>query len=507
MLVFYIILAAVVIGLGVALTVLHKMHWTVFAITAAVSLLVPWPVQAITLAIAKTDQQTFHEYWNGFETNTYQRDTTCVRDGSCVHTYDCDPYVVMETEYYTEYHTEYYTDSEGRSQSRQVGVQKSRQVPKTKYHSCPYSSQETSYYVDSTLKNFTIASNLMTGEPYRWGVPIPGGQITAAPILWTQAKERIEAGNPGPVSTVNSYRNYLLNSKDSLFKRYSDLIEELKAEGTLPPITSGVESLYHANKLHVVGDIQGIDKLNFQQDVAKLNGAVGTELRGDLHVVMIDAEKVSASREDYTNALLGYWQSKEEFGRDALGKNAIVLVIAVEPYEAAPVTTPAPEATATPTPEATAAPEVEIEKAPIAVGTPVVKWASAFTGMPVGNEGLIQQVASQLPGTPIYQNFFGNPKYDIASEKVLHSEGVIEGILWGPNQFERVSMEAKDADDVGSGFSYLSDEWQPDPGTMTLIYILGGILAALALAGGAFASIAMRDNGTTDFVRYLFTKH
>lgn len=507
MLVFYIILAAVTVGTGVTLTVLHKIHWTVFAITALAALLLPLPVQAITLAVAKTDQQTFHEYWNGFETKAYQRDTACYRDGSCAHHYDCDPYTVMVTEYYTEYHSESYTDSNGKTQTRQVGVQKSREVPKTKYHSCPYSTQETSYYVDSTIESFTIASNLMTGEPFRFGTGIPGGQVTEPPATWTQAKSRIEAGDPGPVSTVNSYRNYILGSKNSLFKRYSAIIDQLKAEGSLPTVTSGIQDPYSANKLHVVGKIKGIDKVNLEQEVAKLNGAVGNDLRGDLHVVLIDASKVSVSPEDYSNALLGYWQSTEEFGRDALGKNAIVMVIAVEAYKPSTAVSPTPAATTTPTPEATATTAPAVEKPSIAVGTPVVKWAKAMTGMPIGNEALIQQVSSQLPGTPIDQNLFGNPKYDIAGGKVVHSDGVIENILWGPNKFERVSMDAKDADDHGTGFSYLSEEWQPDGGTMAIIFIIGGILSALALAGGAFISMTMRDNGTKDFVRYLFTKH
>lgn len=434
---------------------------------AAVALLLPWPIHAITLAVAKSDQQSFHEYWNGFETNAYQRDVTCLRDGVCVHTYDCDPYIVVEIEYYT--------DSEGKSQSRPV--------QRTKYHSCPYSQQETSYYVDTTLRSFAIATNLMTGDPYRMGKPIPGGKVTEAPAPWLQAKERIDSGDPGPVTMVNRYENYLLGSKESLFKRYSELIEPLRERGLLPRLASGVEAHYFADKLYVVGSVDGIDEGALKRSVAKLNGAVGMELRGDLHVVLLNADDVEVDKEDYGNALLGYWQSPEVFGRDALGKNAIVLVLAVEPPRA-----PSGE-----------------QSGGLSSDSPVITWAYGATGMPLGNEALLQQISSELPGKVIDERFFGNPRYDVSTETVVRSESVIENMLWGRNRFERVSMSGSDADDVGGGFSYLSDEWRPDPGTITLVYVLSAIFSLGALTAGYFISSKLRSNRSPDLLRHLFT--
>lgn len=509
MLVFYIVLAAVIFGLGVALAMIHKLHWTIFAVTTIVALLLPLPVSAITLAVSKDQKQTFNEYWNGYETGAVQRDVACYRDGVCVHTYDCDPYVVMETEYYTEYHTEYYTDSDGRSQSRQVGVQKSRQVPKTKYHSCPYSTQETSYYVNSTLGSFTIASNLMTGEQFRWGHPIPGGQITEPPLLWSQAKQRIDSGNPGAVSKVNSYKNFILASERTLFKRYSDIIEELKEDNLLPAPASGITSHYVADKLHVVGNLNGVDENALRHDLQQLNGAVGTELRGDLHVVLVEASKIPTSPENYGNALLAHWQDTDAFGKDAIAKNAIIVVMAIEPYKtpkATPVASPEPSASPEVTEEAEPVVEApKVEEPTIANGTPVVKWAYAATGMPMGNEALLTELSVDLVGVPVDANIFGSPRYDISKSKVIHTDGVLESMLWGKNKFVRVSMESKDEDDNGSGFGYLADQWQPEESTMSFIFVLSGILSGLALAGGALLSIRARDEGTKDYLREIFS--
>jgi hypothetical protein len=482
MLVFYGILTAVVVAGGVALTALHKMHWTAFVATAAAALLLPLPVNAIGLAVAKADQQTFHEYWNGYETRAYAQDVRCERDGSCTHTYSCDPYTVVETEYYT--------DSDGKRQSRPV--------TKTKYHSCPYSTQETSYYVDSTLKTFTIASSLMTGEQYRWGTGIPGGQVTSPPELWRQAEARIAAGNPAGVTTVNSYKNFILTSETTVFKRYSGLIEELRADGKLPEVAKGLSlGPYTAQKLSFVGELPQVDRARLSQELVQLNGALGAELRGDLHVALVDATAIAASPEDYGNALLAYWQNPEIFGKDALGKNAIVLIVGVKGYTSTPTSSPSSGEVS---PAVTSVQE-------LTPGTPVVAWARAATGMPVGNERLLRQLSSELPGIPVTENFFGSPTYDVASGEVVHTAGVVEEILWGPNKFERVSMSAKDEEDAGSGFAYLSDEWQPDAATLTWIYIISGLLAALALGGGFFATWTLRSNGRTDFVRYLFTKH
>jgi hypothetical protein len=496
MVVFYIILAVVVVGAGLFLAKTHNLHLTTFAIAAAAALLVPAPVYALTTSIAKNDQQTFHEYWNGFETAAVTQVDQCERDGSCKNTYQCDPYTVIETETYT--------DSKGNSRTRPV--------TRTKYHSCPYSAEETTYVVDTTLGSFTFADRLMTGRQWR-DAGIPGGQVTAPPADWAAVKARIDAGQPGGVTQVNNYKNLILGSQQTLFKRYSDTIDTLTAENLLPAPSSGIQNRYDAAKAYFVGDLKGVDTAALTKNVQSLNGAVGAELRGDLHVVFVEADKLPMSPEDYSNALLAHWQSSV-FGRDAISKNAIVVVVGVEGYKkpaaasVSPSEAPAvlpdvvPGVEVLPTPEATP----EVAKPTIKAGTPVVAWAKAFTGMPIGNEGLLTQFGSQLPGTVVDENFIGSPTYDVAAGTVTHTDGAVESILYGENKFERVSMSAEDADDMGGGFAYLGDDWAPDQGTMTLIYVLSSILALAALAGGVYLSIGFRASRTNDFIAHLFSK-
>lgn len=488
MVIFYIILAVVVTAAAVVLVkVFNAMHITAFAATALVAMLLPLPTYAITTAIARDDQQTFHEYWNGYEVSADTSVVTCTRDGSCQHEYSCDPYTV------TEYET--YTDSEGH--------QKRRPVTKTKYHSCPYSKQETTYTVNTTLGGYTVESHLMTGEPWRWGHSIPGGRVTKAPAVWTAVQKRIAEGNPGGVTKVSNYKNYILAS-DNLFKRYSDKVEQLQKKGLLPAPTVGVTGMYDAQKVSFIGNMHGAPVESLEKDMPRLNGAVGSELRGDVRVVFVDADKMTDNTEDYANAVMAYWQSKQ-FGRDALAKNTVAVLVGVKGYEKPATSEVSPTAavtpTATPTPAAPANSEPVIKP-----GTPVVAWAKAFTGMPVGNEALLQQFSSELPGQVIDKNFLGSPKFNPSNSTITHTNGVIEGMLYGENKFQRVSMTAKDAGDVGSGFAYLGQNWQPDTGTLVTFYIIASFLFTGALIGGSVLTMNLAASRSADPIKMFLGK-
>jgi hypothetical protein len=437
------------------------------------AMLAPLPVYAISTSIAKNNDQTFNEYWNGFETATRLDVQGCERDGSCRNTYSCDPYTVVEIEFYT--------DSEGKSQSRMV--------TRTKYHSCPYSSEETSYYVDTTLGSYTIGSNLMTGTPYRGGMGIPQGQVLSAPAFWTEAKTRVDAGNPGPVAKVATYKNYLLASESTIFKRYSNRIDEFRASNLLPDPTSGISGFYDASKAYFVGvDPKQVDIEEYSKDVAALSASFGTFLQGDLHVVFVDAESVGDPT-DYGNSLMAYWQS-HELGKNALAKNTMVVVIGVESYVAPALEEALDPAMPTiPVPIPLPLPENDDSATLITPiipeGAGVVAWAKTYTGMPLGNESLITEVESNLKGEVLDGNLLGRPSYDIKNATMVESDGVLENMLFGKNKFERVSMSALDENDSGSGFGYLSDEWVPDAALMTLIYFISSALVLIVLGSAA----------------------
>ena len=55
------------------------------------------------------------------------------------------------------------------------------------------------------------------------------------------------------------------------------------------------------------------------------DAALGSTLQGDLHLVIVDAKKIS-DPDNYSNALVAYWLSPK-FGKDALSKNGIVVVL------------------------------------------------------------------------------------------------------------------------------------------------------------------------------------
>jgi hypothetical protein len=382
--------------------------------------------------IAKDQASTFNEYWNGFETAATKTVRECTYNGSCSHTYDCDPYTV-----YVPVTT---TDSKGNSTTTMQ--------PETRYNSCPVSTQESSYYISSTVdkKNpFVVAANLMTGPEFRaYERRIPGGQ-QGDPALWTEAKARLDAGQPGPVTAVKTYMNYILASQDTLFENYSDRIEDLKSKNLLPTPSAGVFALYQASKAYKVGNANVPLFGDYVTDVSYLNGAVGEDLHGDLHVIFAP-EDIEGGKDDYTNAVLAYWQSKE-LKRDAVSKNSIIVVIGASK---------------------------DGQK---------VSWAKAMTGMPIGNEHLMVQLASDLKDKPLDKDLLGRPSFDIASKQVKASNGVLESVLWGVNKFERVSMTANGADDKGSGFMYLRDQMKPSGWEIFWISFVNILIAGLVLFG------------------------
>jgi hypothetical protein len=479
--IFYIIVSIIVVAAIVYAVISKKFNYTILAGGLVAAFLLPLPVYAIWTNVAKDDAHTFYEYWNGSEISADLQTRECQRDGSCQNTYQCDPYTVYETETYT--------DSEGNL--------KTRTVSKTKYHSCPYSSQETLYTVNTTLGGYDVEGWLMTGEPFRFGTLIPGGQVTDAPVLWTEAKSRIDSGKPGGVTKSAAYKNYILASDRTLFKQYSDVMEEYKTEGVLPAPASNIIDLYDATKVYNAG-VENVDTAKFADDVQYLNAAFGSELYGDLHIVFVDSKK-ALDPTNYTNALRAYWTSKE-LGKHAIAKNTMVIIVGVEKYKKSTQIEP----TATPSPEQTTAPNTPVVEEPtIKEGTPVASWVRAFTGMPVGNESLMTQIQSDLQGEVISSNFIGHPNYDSANGSYVMSDGLIENILFGTNKFERVSMNADDTDDNGGGFQYLAAEWEPDAGTIIGINIVSSILVLFALGGAGMLGLNMRND--KDYLREITT--
>lgn len=382
-------------------------------------------VISVGTLIGQNSALTFKEYWNGYETSTYSQARECTRDGNCAHTYSCDPYEVVETETYT--------DSKGNLQTRTV--------IRTHWHQCPISTQETSYYIGTTLGDITVASNLMTGDEWRAGEAIPGGKQTA-PQLWLDAKARVDSNRPGAVTERHDYKNYIQASDRTVFNKYEGSIETYLAQGLLPAPAKASGPYGVAKAYNVNGAVDNADFSEYVIDVSSINALFGDRLYGDLHVVFVPS---TVQPDEYKNSLSAYWSSTRLLGKDTASKNTFVAIFGVD--------------------------------------GDTVKWARAFTGMPIGNTALIQDITN-LKNAKVDSSLLGRPGIDLTTDKMVSSDGRLEGLLWGTHKFERVSMSG-DGDESG-GFSYLRGDIEVTTTTYVASFAATIVVWALIL-WGAFA--------------------
>lgn len=407
-----------ILAVYVAYRFFHIPFWnvTLAALSGVLAVAIfAWPVAAISYNITKDSDQTYTEYWGGHEQAAVTDIVACERDGRCDNTYSCDPYT------YTWVET--YTDSDGKTQTRTRS--------ETRYHSCPYSSEETEYIVNTTFGPYPVAT-LMTGPEYRPGKGIPGGQQTEPPALWTAAAERIANGEPGGVFKSNQYKNYLHASSETISRLYSEDIDMYTEKGVLPSIQSGQYDIYRMDKaLYPKNTILNEAHIETTRKEAEyLSAALGSERQGDLRVVFVPERIVSEGEaEKYGLTLMAYWAS-EDMDRYATPKNAVVVIVGVSGTKT----------------------------------EPTAEWTRAYTGMPLGNEMMLSEIERKLDGQPIEAGFLGQPQFAPDTGKVKNSGGELENILFGSNGFQRVSMSGTTPDDYGSGYEYLSEEWQPDAG-------------------------------------------
>lgn len=399
--------------------------WTEFAIGMLVIALVITPVVGkVGWNLAKQSNLTFNEYWNGWELQTVAPVTKCERDGNCRQTYDCDPYIVP-----VEYTYSCNCDSKGRCQTC------TDTRLETRYHSCPYVNKETDYTIKTTLGDYVIAYGRLPDNPQanRWrpSVSVPDYVIrnagVGAPPFWLAAKARVDSGKPGPITKRAEYENYILASDRTILKQYSSAIEEYKKANLLPPVQSGVYDFYCADKVQFIG-FRSVDPKAWQKALGYLNAAFGTELKGDLHLVIVQNETINNNPDKYILAIKSYWQNRAVFERNAISKNSVIVVMGTASGQ-------------------------------------VVDWTRATTGMPLGNEEMLIAIRNikSIPLTP--ESVIGevSGKFDFKTKAGVrgeHGNGTLEKILWGfdepQTKFKRVAMTGKTG--AGSGFLYLSNE-------------------------------------------------
>lgn len=392
----------------------------------------------------------YKEFWNGSITAAKTRAIKCEEDGSCRHTYKCHPWVWYET--VNTY------DSKG-------NITGSTQVPHTEYHDCPYTDYEYDYWLEDTLgQQIMIASNIFAAQPRSFeGNAIPRDVPRGEPAQWTAIGAVLARGENPPSTKVGEYTNYLLAASDSLLRAYSDKIDAYREKGLMPDHTRNMKSDpihdgYKADKVMFVKMDPGADVYNAWQDaIARLNAELGTELQGDLHLLAVPADQID-NPDEYTNALLADWQSRA-YGKEALAKNAIMVVVGVN------------------------------------ADGKTVKWARAKTGIPEGNGEMIAALSLKLTGvsfTP--EAVLGGPKASPDGNnkgKVVFAptKGVIEQTVLRDHPFMRPCMLCKDPGDHGQGYVYLKDSallpgWAPWAlGSIVFVFALGlfGLMAYIDL--------------------------
>lgn len=463
LLIVYIVVGLALAGIAIKLLLdrqnsVMEITWQEYGIGMAAVVVISLGVVYFGTGVAQKSLVTFHENWNGWEKSAVKQEIACKRDGSCWHDYDCDPYPVPVT----------YScncDDDGCSVCLRI---------ETHYHSCPYVTVETTYEVDTTLGNYTIASHCMPASPEqtRWefgkrrlrAIPqsVLGNACIGEPPFWTKVEGRIIAKAPGPVTARKSYDNYVLASEQTILKGYSSNVERFKSK--LPPLQAVVREHYSLDRVYSIGC--GTDDTREWQDrLARVNGAFGSELRGDLHVVRICDQSIASEPDAYAIALKAHWQNSKVFGRDALSKNSVVLIVGASPDGAS------------------------------------VSWARAFTGMPIGNEHLIASLQSRLIATAFTpEAILGTIVTAEKDGKILATRvnGVVPHTLWGDEnaltRFTRVSMKSEDKDDNGSGFAYLSFDIKPTLKQQLLIALLAFIAGCAVWTVFAFVGNPRRRN-------------
>lgn len=474
------IVAVALVGLAVKLLVPRlndrgEVSWPEYAaVMVAVVAIVAPSVSLIGEKLSVANIVRYEQFVNGVETQAVDQVRTCT-DGrrgfngppdntNCEYSYASD--------WYTWTSESCTTNSDGEISCTTLAHHE------TVYS--PYLKREHIYSVEASMGGGGAP------KPYRYGVyadsnPEPFDQSTPSlpdsvprgvPADWLEAKQRIEIGDPRPVTMLANYDNYILASKDETLIDYSDQIPEYIEAGLLPdPSHNHMSEPMHgptkmrADKVAFV-DVATDNIAAWQDSVMRFNAALGMELQGDLHVVVVSDKSVSFDQAtSYIGALKSYWQS-DAYGKRALAKNGVILVLGTDGQS--------------------------------------ITWAEATTGMPFGNQNMSQWVRDWLPGTALEpEAIFGRPvtvitpgidKKQFTSEhfSVAHNQplGVFENIIFEQAPFKRASMSCDDEDCVG--FKSWLSKIEPSLTQKTMIVMTISLIALIMWLTVAFTTFVDR---------------
>lgn len=426
----------------------------------------------LALNVAQTGAVSgYHQFLNGTVVRVHKHTDQCTRDGSCAHKYPCDSYTVLVAKKYTV-----------------NGKTKTREVPETKYHHCPYVTAEYTYTITAVAYHtftYTLVSHGFAAHPHEWrpsdNQGIPSGVPRGAPKQWLKANKDLAAGKSDPITAPDTYANYILPNESTILRAYSNDIGLLRKDRLLPgnpqvPIYSN----YLAKKVSFIKlSPKKVMQAAWQSAVMHLNAALGTELEGDMHVVAVNTDALNSvvSPDDYANAIQADWLN--DYGKDAIAKNAIILVVGVDPT------------------------------------TNTISWARATTGMPSGNETMLQELQTQLQDITFDPTtVFGNTTAQVTQKSGQYSvhytigSGLVSQIVMDKYPFERACMNCTSARDrkvdAGQqGYVYLKTELPlPTWGVILTIFIDLVILAIVCLIAYAINQYIRNPGSTSSYARY-----
>ncbi len=454
----------------------RRITWFEYVAAALVASIVVVPAVLLIGEKLSVDQKLqYEEMYNGVEVSASVGTTEC-RAGSngnsysagqsnCSHTYVSGSYSWEES--YTE--TVCTTNSKGESSCSLVT--KCCHSYTANIYS-PYATHEFAFNVSNSLgKTYTYPTVYVAHEPRQFSgnVAIPREIPRGTPPDWDEAKRRINAGDPRPVTDIFKYDNYILASGDELLKAVSGDVQKYLEKGILPDHTANIlgnpiygDSRTQAKKLSFVG-MQVPNEAEWQEALMRFNAALGSKLRGDLHVVIVDSQAID-NPHAYAKALRAYWLS-ERFGKRALSKNGIILVIGVRGGK--------------------------------------IDWTQADTGMPYGNNVMLRTMENLLAGKTLEPKIvFGEPR-TVVTPSTKEGEddkldvtlstppGALETSMFGEaTKFKRPCMKCEDAEDAGSvGYKDLIAQIEPPTSHKIWMVVIVAILSLIFWAFVACTSI------------------
>jgi hypothetical protein len=432
-------------------------HEFIAGLVAAYLVVIPG-VFALGNFLAVKDALRYEEFYNGVETaaNSWVMEChpgTSGNSEASGHS-NCDhEYRTGETYTYTYYVSVTTCDSDNNCTT----TLEARYA--TGYIYNPYATREYTYNIlDSLGGEYNFPGGVFgspthfvkDGEGYG-GNAIPAEIPRGDPPEWTEAWQRLNEGNPRPVTRLFDYENYILASEDDMLTPYSEDVERYLEEGILPDHTANIltDPLHgfndsYADKVSFVG-VDVPDETVWQDALMSFNAALGSELRGDLHLVMIDTSLVD-SPTHYLNALKAHWLG-DDFGRRAIAKNAIIVVAGVD--------------------------------------GDMVEWGIASTGMPFGNEVMLRGIANFLPNTLLDPTqVIGVPRTVVTSGTdgdevqvtLSESPGVLERVVLQDFPFKRACMDCTE-EDGEIGYADLVVAIEPKPWQWTIMIIIVAVLS------------------------------